>query len=135
MVSRCNAVGVRIYVDAVINHMAAGGNGASAGSSFNAGTKSFPAVPYGSPDFNDAKCRTGSGNIENYNDVNQVRDCKLVGLPDLATGNEYVRQKIADYMNNLIDMGVAGFRIDAVKHMWPGDLQAIYGKLKNARSE
>jgi hypothetical protein len=26
MVSRCNAVGVRIYVDAVINHMAAGGN-------------------------------------------------------------------------------------------------------------
>ena len=56
-------------------------------------------------------------------------------MPDLATGNEYVRQKIADFMNNLIDMGVAGFRIDAVKHMWPGDLQAIYGKLKNARSE
>jgi len=135
MVSRCNAVGVRIYVDAVINHMAAGGNGASAGSSFNAGSKSFPAVPYGPNDFNDAKCRTGSGNIENYNDVNQVRDCKLVGLPDLATGSEYVRQKIADYMNNLIDMGVAGFRIDAVKHMWPGDLQAIYGKLKNARSD
>ena len=26
MVSRCNAVGVRIYVDAVINHMAAVGN-------------------------------------------------------------------------------------------------------------
>ena len=45
MVNRCNAAGVRIYVDAVINHMAAGGNGASAGSSFNAGTKSFPAVP------------------------------------------------------------------------------------------
>ncbi len=38
-------------------------------------------------------------------------------------------------MNNLIDIGVAGFRIDAAKHMWPGDLQAIYGKLNNARSE
>jgi alpha-amylase len=59
----------------------------------------------------------------------------LVGLPDLATGNEYVRNKIAEFMNNLIDIGVAGFRIDAAKHMWPGDLQAIYGKLNNARSE
>lgn len=135
MVDRCNNAGVRIYVDAVINHMAAGGSSASGGSSFNAGAKSFPAVPYGPNDFNDGKCRTSSGNIENYNDVNQVRDCKLVGLPDLATGNEYVRQKIADFMNYLIDMGVAGFRIDATKHMWPGDLQAIYSKLKNARAE
>lgn len=27
MVRRCNNVGVRIYVDAVVNHMAAGGTG------------------------------------------------------------------------------------------------------------
>jgi alpha-amylase len=135
MVQRCNAAGVRIYVDAVINHMAAGGNSASAGSSFNPGQKSFPAVPYGVNDFNDRRCYTASGNIENYNDVNQVRNCKLVGLPDLATGDEYVRQKIADYMNNLIDIGVAGFRIDASKHMWPGDCQIIFNKLKNLRSD
>ena len=38
-------------------------------------------------------------------------------------------------MNSLIDMGVAGFRVDAAKHMWPGDLQAIYGKLKDVRTE
>jgi alpha-amylase len=65
----------------------------------------------------------------------KVRDCRLVGLPDLATGNEYVRVKIAEYMNKLIDIGVAGFRIDAAKHMWPGDLQAIFAKLKDVRSE
>jgi alpha-amylase len=65
----------------------------------------------------------------------KVRDCRLVGLPDLATGNEYVRGKIAEFMNKLIDIGVAGFRIDAAKHMWPGDLQAIFGKLKDVRSE
>ena len=59
----------------------------------------------------------------------------LVGLPDLALDSEYVRNKIAEYMNNLIDIGVAGFRVDAAKHMWPGDLQAILGKLKNAREE
>ena len=61
------------------------------------------------------KCRSASGSIENYGDVNQVRDCKLGLLVDLATGNEYVRQKIADYLNTLIDAGVAGFRIDAAK--------------------
>jgi len=135
MVRRCNAVGVRIYVDAVINHMAAGGNKGSAGGNYNPGSKYFPDVPFGGSDFNDNKCRSSSGNIENYNDVNQVRDCKLVGLPDLATGNEYVRNKLAEFMNNLIDIGVAGFRIDATKHMWPGDLQAIYSKLKNARED
>jgi alpha-amylase len=135
MVNRCNKAGVRIYVDAIINHMAAITGTGSAGTQFNAGTKYFPDVPYGPNDFNDRNCRTGSGDIENYNDVNQVRNCKLVGLPDLATGSEYVRNKIAEFLNRLIDLGVAGFRIDAAKHMWPGDLQAIYSKLKNVRSE
>lgn len=34
-------------------------------------------------------------------------------------------------MNKLIGLGVAGFRIDAAKHMWPSDLQAIFSGLKN----
>lgn len=38
-------------------------------------------------------------------------------------------------MNELIDAGVAGFRIDASKHMWPKDLLEVYAKLKNAREE
>ena len=32
-------------------------------------------------------------------------------------------------MNYCIDIGVAGFRVDAGKHMWPGDLEVIYGQL------
>uniref|UniRef100_A0A3Q1ENW4 alpha-amylase n=1 Tax=Acanthochromis polyacanthus TaxID=80966 RepID=A0A3Q1ENW4_9TELE len=31
----------------------------------------------------------------------------------------------------LIAIGVAGFRVDTSKHMWPGDLQVIYGRLNN----
>jgi len=135
MVNRCNAVGVRIYVDAIINHMGATAGVGTAGSSFNAGQRDFPSVPYSRNDFNDKKCRSRSGSIESYQDINQVRDCMLVGLPDLALGDDYVRNKIADYLNNLIDIGVAGFRFDAAKHMWPGDLQAILGKLKNARAD
>lgn len=67
---------VRIYVDAVVNHMcgAAGGSGthSTCGSYFNTGKEDFPAVPYSGWDFNDGKCHTGSGNVENYGDANQV---------------------------------------------------------------
>jgi len=134
MVNRCNNAGVRIYVDAVINHMAAGGNQGSAGGSYNAGAKSFPDVPFGSGDFGDSLCKSGSGNIENYNDPDQVRNCKLVGLPDLWLGKDYVTDKIVEYLNRLIDIGVAGFRVDAAKHMWPNDLNKIINRLKNLRS-
>ena len=40
-------------------------------------------------------------------------------------------EKIVTYLNNLISFGVAGFRIDAAKHMWPVDLQAIFNALNN----
>ncbi|KAM9108856.1 pancreatic alpha-amylase isoform 2-T5 [Megaptera novaeangliae] len=135
MVTRCNNVGVRIYVDAIINHMC--GNGVAEGTSstcrsyFNPRTEDFPAVPYSGWDFNGGKCKTGSGDIENYNDASQVRDCRLVGLLDLALEKDYVRFTIAEYLNRLIDIGVAGFRIDASKHMWPGDMKAILDKLHN----
>ncbi|XP_041095413.1 pancreatic alpha-amylase-like [Polyodon spathula] len=134
MVTRCNNVGVRIYADVVINHMCGSGAGSgthsSCGSFFNAGARSFPSVPYSTTDFNDGKCKTHSGEIENYNDMYQVRDCRLVGLLDLALEKEYVRGKVANYLNSLIDIGVAGFRVDASKHMWPGDMAAVFSKLK-----
>lgn len=65
----------------------------------------------------------------------QVRDCRLVSLLDLALEKDYVRGKVADYLNKLIDMGVAGFRVDASKHMWPGDLDNIYARLHNLNTK
>lgn len=129
MVNRCNNAGVRIYVDAIINHMAGGGNTGSAGGSYSIAGRSFPDVPYSALDFGDSLCNTASGSIENYNDVNQVRNCKLVGLLDLWVSKDYVTDKIVGYLNRLIDIGVAGFRVDAAKHMWPNDLNKIIGKL------
>ena len=55
MVNRCNAVGVRIYVDAIINHMADVSGTGSAGSVYSSGARSYPDVPYGPNDFNDRK--------------------------------------------------------------------------------
>ncbi|XP_071491164.1 alpha-amylase A-like [Diadema antillarum] len=122
MVNRCRAVGVLIYVDAVINHMAAF-------------SYDFPNVPYSSSDFNVPRgnCPTG-GNINDYNNVYQVRNCDLVGLNDIMFGSVngyYCNQKVAAYLNDLVGLGVAGFRIDAAKHMWPGDLEEIKSRLNN----
>lgn len=120
MTTRCNAVGVRIYVDVVINHMAADQGGqayGTGGSTADVGARSYPAVPYSVSDFNYPPC-----GIEDYNDAWQVRNCELVGLPDLNQGHDWVRDRIVDFLNDLSNIGVAGFRVDAAKHMWPGDL-------------
>ena len=39
------------------------------------------------------------------------------------------RDKVAEYLNDMIDIGVAGFRVDAAKHMWPEDIAAIQDRL------
>ncbi|KAF4102509.1 hypothetical protein G5714_017309 [Onychostoma macrolepis] len=139
MITRCNNVGVNIYVDVVINHMCKSihgeGTPSSCGSKFNGNKEDFPSVPYSYLDFNDGKCKTGSGHIENYHDIYQVRDCRLEDLLDLALEKDYVRGKLADYLNKLIDLGVAGFRVDACKHMWPGDLTNVYGRLKTLNTK
>ncbi|HTT11219.1 MAG TPA: alpha-amylase family protein [Burkholderiaceae bacterium] len=124
MVARCNAVGVGIYADAVINHMTAGSGTGSAGSSY---TKyNYPAVPYTSTDFH-TPC-----SIDSYQDAFQVQNCELVGLADLKTEDDSVRTKIANYLIALHSLGVAGFRIDAAKHIAPVDLDAILAKLNAA---
>ncbi|XP_030387673.1 alpha-amylase A [Scaptodrosophila lebanonensis] len=126
MVKRCNAVGVRTYVDVVFNHMAAdGGNTGTGGSTAQPSSKSYPAVPYSSLDFNPT-C-----SITNYNDATNVRNCELVGLRDLNQANSWVQDRIVDFLNHLTELGVAGFRVDAAKHMWPQDLAVIYNRLNN----
>lgn len=124
MVSRCRAVGVDIYADAVINHMTAGSGVGSAGSSY---TKySYPAVPWAPEDFH-AAC-----SINSYNNAFQVQNCELVGLSDLKTEETRVRNRIADYLIDLHRLGVAGFRIDAAKHMHPRDIDAIVARVNEA---
>src|SRR6478672_4419688 len=54
-----------------------------------------------------------------------MQDCELFGLPDLNTGLASVRQKIAGYLIMLARLGVAGFRIDAAKHIQQVELDDI----------
>ncbi|XP_077291632.1 alpha-amylase A-like [Arctopsyche grandis] len=131
MVSRCNFAGVRIYVDAILNHMSGNftENTGTGGSKANYSGMNYPDISYSAEDFNHPICT-----IENYNNAVEARNCQLYGLRDLNQTSEYVRNKLVTYLNNLISMGVAGFRIDAAKHMWPKDLQVIYEKLHNLNS-
>ncbi|GAA4622391.1 carbohydrate-binding module family 20 domain-containing protein [Cellulomonas oligotrophica] len=125
MNAACDAAGVGVIADAVINHTTGADRGSGTGVAGTAfGVDSFPGVPYGPNDFND--CRT---NITNYGDRYQVQNCRLVSLQDLRTGSDYVRGKIAAYLNDLIGLGVDGFRIDAAKHMPAADLAAIKQRL------
>jgi alpha-amylase len=75
-VKRCNSVGVKIYVDAVINHMTSDwpvGTKATGNSSFDGLRKTYDAVPFSGDDFHGSNsCPTASGKIENYADSNQV---------------------------------------------------------------
>jgi len=135
MVRRCNAVGVRIYVDAVINHMTGSevkGMG-TGGTPFAGDTFFYPGVPFNSSHFNKYPddCPSPTWNIVDYADPIEVRNCSLSGLRDLKQDNPYVKDMIVGYLNKLVDIGVAGFRIDASKHMWPRDLNAILKDVKS----
>ncbi|XP_034949226.1 alpha-amylase-like [Chelonus insularis] len=127
MVQRCNKADVRIYVDVVINHMTGDANPAVGvdGSIAKTDERLYPAVPFTFHDFHRV-CA-----INNYRNATEVRNCELSGLHDLDQSKEHVRNMIVDFLNRLIDMGVAGFRIDAAKHMWPEDLKVIYSRMNN----
>jgi alpha-amylase len=119
MVARCRAAGVDVYVDAVLNHMT--GNASGTGSNGTAYTKYAYPGTWAAADFHPA-C-----GVSNYNDAANVQDCELVGLADLNTGSAAVRQKLADYLVGLARLGVAGFRLDAAKHVQPVELDGVVG--------
>ena len=127
MIATCHAAGVKVYVDAVINHMTGGASSGpgSAGSSYS--HYDYPGT-YQSQDFHHCG-RNGNDDIVNYNDRYEVQNCELVDLADLATGSDYVRGRIAGYLNELIGLGVDGFRVDGAKHIPATDLAAIKSRL------
>ncbi|MFE0863025.1 alpha-amylase family protein [Streptomyces rochei] len=123
MVDTCHAAGVKVVADAVVNHMSAGSGTGTGGSTY--GKYDYPGL-YSSYDVDD--CRS---EINDYRDRYNVQHCELVGLADLDTGEDYVRGKIAGYLNDLLSLGVDGFRIDAAKHIPAADLANIKSRLSN----
>ncbi|KAJ7632218.1 glycoside hydrolase superfamily [Roridomyces roridus] len=129
MVSTCNTAGVGIIVDVVLNHMTAASGIGFAGNSYS--KYNYPAVPYTSSNFHYCNGNGQASDISNYYDSYDVQFCELVGLADLAQEQPAVQTIMAAYLNDLLSIGVAGFRIDAAKHIPAANLAAIF-KLVNA---
>ena len=125
MVNRCSAAGVDIYVDTLINHMAAGSGTGTAGNSF--GNKSYPI--YSPQDFHQS-CTIN--NSDYGNNRYRVQNCELVGLADLDTASNYVQDTLAAYINDLQAIGVKGFRFDAAKHVAASDIQSLKTKINGS---
>ncbi len=133
MVQACNAVGVDIYADVVINHMGLYPSGTV--STGTAGTE-YLSAPKASRYYGTGTNQLYTGahfhdecSISDYKDRAQVQGCALSGLPDLATEQTYVRQRIRAYLQALLDLGVKGFRVDGAKHIPAQDIAAIFDGL------
>ncbi|KAI8918159.1 alpha amylase [Powellomyces hirtus] len=153
MITACRAEGVRVYADAVANHMSGNGNDiqnhrndectsygpkeSTAGSPYythgntfeiNKFTNDrpgleFPAVPFGPSDFH---CEKG---LNAWTDGRLLSHGWLVGLTDLNSEMPYVRDRTAVYFQDLLSIGFSGFRIDAAKHMGPAPTAQALGAL------
>lgn len=125
MVKTCKAEGVQIMVDVVLNHMTGLQNGKGfAGTEF---TKyEFPGL-YATDDFN--QCPTGVSQIEDWSNVEEIQQCELLGLADLNTSKSNVRDQLVKYLRDLRNMGVAGFRVDAAKHIPANELKQMVDQL------
>lgn len=145
MIQRCHKAGVRIYADAVINHMASCrpscdtgqpqfGNRGVAGSTYAPGEMRFEnlfdaedrnRVPGALQSYGPEHFHRQCTKVDDWNNQWQVQNCELERLADLATEREDVRNTIANYLASLFALGVDGLRIDAAKHFPPADLRAI----------
>lgn len=131
MVATCHAAGVKVYADAVVNHMTGQGSTSYGGKSF--GKYDYPGI-YSAADFHyyPDDCPEADDQIHDYDNATEVQHCELVGLSDLRTESDYVRDRLAGYLNDLLSIGVDGFRIDAAKHIPPADLAAIESRLSRS---
>ncbi|KAL4175741.1 hypothetical protein KRP22_000702 [Phytophthora ramorum] len=156
MIQACRKNGIRVYADAVVNHMSGGGNDvlshrySSGGSCVTWGAKSSTkhspyythSYTYGTNAYTNARpalefpavpygptdfhCER---TMSSWTDQLQLETGWLTGLTDLNTEKTYVRERIAQYFVDLLGIGFSGLRLDALKHIGPVDAGAIYGLL------
>ena len=125
MLEACNKAGVQIMVDVVLNHM----TGQIEGKGFSGTAFSKYEYPglYKPEDFH--VCPTGVSQIEDWTNIEEIQQCELLGLADLDTSKQNVRDQLVKFLQNLRKMGVAGFRVDAAKHIAASELKQIIDQL------
>ena len=159
MIKTCRTHGVRVYADAVVNHMTYNGMDlqkhrfeaeddqyligdkySTAQSPFWTPYKTYELNPYTKRGTNYLEYPGVpygpmdfhcQKKISDYQDFDNVMFGWLDNLADLNTESVYVRQRIADYLTDLYSIGITGFRLDAAKHIKPTDLAEILAIFKS----
>lgn len=129
MVAKCSRSEVKVYVDVVLNHMTKEylyEMESTGGSKFDSYDMSYPALRYTKEHFHDACTYIAGAPDESYE---SMRNCRVDGRHDLDHSKYHVLCEITKFLNKLIEIGVAGFSIDAAKHMSPLDLKEIFVRL------
>ena len=135
MCAAADDYGIKIIVDAVINHM-----GTKDGDDYNTSgdpmTHVTPRAAEFEPEiYNNKLFHTPWAKMTYKEDPNQfsqydstydlTRNCTS-GLPDLKTEDSRVQNAIYDYLAELIEAGADGFRFDAAKHIeTPDDMSSL----------
>ena len=135
MIKQCNAVGVDIIADVVLNQttgadVADGKQTGVAGTEYNGLTGDYPGFateqyPEGITASDFHSC---SKNISNYANQQEVQECRLSSMWDFDSESEKVQDIQSDYLAALWNAGVRGFRMDAVKHIHTDSMKAIKEK-------
>lgn len=155
MIRTCRLAGVRVYGDAVINHMITQGmsveerrdprtclwypgrNG-TIGSPFytsgnanklNPQTGQRPALEFPAVPFGptDFHCERS---LNSWTDGEIITKGWLLGLADLNSEKAYTQDRIATYLVDMLSIGFSGFRIDAAKHIGPSSMAQILGRVR-----
>lgn len=122
MCKTAESYGIKVIVDVVANHM-----GNITGWKNSLSDVSPQVGEYWNPDMltdesfwhiNDYQCWMSDSRLHFTQGT--------IGMPDLNTANKTVQKYIADYLDELIDCGVDGFRFDAAKHIETPDDDAAY---------
>lgn len=130
MIKRCNRVKIRIYVELVLNNMAAGEDIIGTGGSLADGRMlMYPALKFNASDFH-KDC-----NIRDFMNKTQIQECRLHGMPDLNQKQEFVQNAQRDLIDRLIAMGVAGFFISGAELIAPDHLKTLLLKVTDLNTD
>lgn len=136
MVATCEAAGVGIIADVVLNQttgsdVAAGEQTGVASTKYNGSTGDYPGFtgesgqyPQGvtADDFHDYE---NGKSISNYQNQQEVQEGRLSSMWDFDTSSAKVQDIQSDYLVKLWNLGVRAFRMDAIKHINAADVRGI----------
>ena len=98
LITACHNKDIWVMVDVVGNHVAP------------VGTDYSKITPFDKAEYYHDKC-----DIKDWNNQWQVENCRLCDLPDLKQENDYVTEKMTEWIHDLVQKyGIDGIRIDTI---------------------